>query len=103
EVLKGGRAKTPYRRIERPAVSGVPGDRIVIETPDKANAVYLAGLMLPLTDSDPDNVALEVANFLSGGGSLSSRLGNRVRQKEGLSYGVASLFGADARDRSARF
>ena len=53
EVLNGWKAKTPYQRIERPAVPGVQGDRIVIETPDKANAVYMAGLMRPLTDADP--------------------------------------------------
>jgi zinc protease len=63
----------------------------------------MAGLLLPLRDDDPDNVALEVANFLFGGGALSSRLGNRVRQKEGLSYGVASRFAADSQDRSANF
>ena len=34
-------------------------------------------------------------NFLFGGGSLSSRLGNRVRQKEGLSYGVGSQYSAE--------
>ena len=56
-----------------------------------------------MTDSDPDNPALEVADFLFGGGSLSSRLGNRVRQKEGLSYGVRSQFGADSQDKLARF
>jgi zinc protease len=31
-----------------------------------------------------------MADFILGGGSLSSRLGDRVRQKEGLSYGVRS-------------
>ncbi len=102
-LLKDWKAKTPYRRIARPAVTGVKGERITIETPDKANAVYLAGLMLPLNDADPDVPALEVGNFLFGGGSLSSRLGNRVRQKEGLSYGVSSRFNADALDRSAPF
>ena len=38
-----------------------------------------------------------------GGGTLSSRLGNRVRQKEGLSYGAVSVFGADSKDKSGRF
>ena len=101
--LKGWKAKTPYKRIERPAVTTVKGEKIVIETPDKANAIYLAGMMLAMTDSDPDDAALEVASYLFGGGALSSRLGNRVRQKEGLSYGVGSIFAADSQDRSASF
>ena len=59
--------------------------------------------MLAMTDDHPDFAALEVANFLFGGGTLSSRLGNRVRQKEGLSYGVASRFRADAKDKNGNF
>jgi zinc protease len=103
ETLKGWKAKTAYKRIDRPFVAGVKGERVVIETPDKANAVYAAGLTFPLGDADPDDPALEVADFLFGSGTLSSRLGVRVRQKEGLSYGVRSQFGADSLDKSARF
>ncbi len=103
EILKGWKAQTPYARIERPAVAGVKGERLVIETPDKANAVYLAGLTFPMTDADPDDPALEVADFVFGSGTLSSRLGVRVRQKEGLSYGVRSQFSADSLDPSAHF
>ena len=44
-----------------------------------------------LKDSDPDYPAVVMGNYVLGGGSLSSRLGDRVRQKEGLSYGVGSL------------
>ena len=103
DVLKGWKAGTAYKRIERPAVEGVKAEKIVIETPDKANAVYAAGLTFAMTDADPDDPALEVADFLFGSGTLSSRLGVRVRQKEGLSYGVRSQFGADSLDKSARF
>jgi zinc protease len=103
EILKDWKATVPFTRIARPAKTDVAGAREVIVTPDKANAVFIAAHMLALTDSDPDYPALEMANFLFGGGSLSSRLGNRVRQKEGLSYGVGSMFSADSRDKSARF
>jgi zinc protease len=103
DALKGWKAKVPYKRIERPAKTDVKGGKLVIETPDKANAVYAAALMLPLTDADPDNPALEVANYLFGGAPLASRLSNRVRGKEGLSYGVGSQYGADSQDKSARF
>ena len=101
DALKDWKAKTPYKRIERGFVEGVKADRIVIETPDKANAVYVAGVTFPLSDIDPDDPALEVADFIFGSGTLSSRLGVRVRQKEGLSYGVSSRFGAESLDKAA--
>jgi zinc protease len=103
EALKGWKAGVEYRRVERPAPTGVKGERQVIETPDKANAFYIAALALPLKDTDADNAALVVGDFLFGGGSLSSRLATRVRQKEGLSYGVRSQYSARALDRSASF
>src|SRR5262249_52599493 len=102
EMLNGWKSSVPYERISRKAHLDVPGGLIVIETPDKANAVYFSGLNLDLQDTDPDYAALEVGNYLLGGGSLASRLGNRVRQKEGLSYGVSSQLHADARDRDGR-
>ncbi len=92
----------PYARIPQAAFPQVPGGRHTVLTPDKANAVYYAGLELAMQDSDPDYAALVLGNFILGGGSLSSRLGNRVRQKEGLSYGVFSGFSADALDPRAR-
>jgi zinc protease len=72
-----------------------------IVTPDKANSTYLAGETFPIKDDNPDYPALVIGNFVLGGGSLSSRLGDRVRQKEGLSYGVGSMFGADSLDPRA--
>jgi zinc protease len=102
DALKDWKPGVPYKRIERPAVTGVKGERLTIETPDKANAIWIAGLTLPITDAHPDNPALELADFVLGGGTLSSRLGNRVRQKEGLSYGVRSQFGASSLDPNAR-
>jgi zinc protease len=97
------KAKVEYRRIDRPARTDLAGQRHTIATPDKANAVYVAAEALALTDTDPDYPALEMANFLLGGGTLSSRLGNRVRQKEGLSYGVRSQFSAEPHDKEGRF
>jgi zinc protease len=103
DLLKDWKPGTPYRRVERQAKADVKGETIVIETPDKANAVYAAAVPLALKDTDPDYAALVLGNFVFGGGSLSSRLGNRVRQKEGLSYGVGSTFSADALDPSGQF
>ena len=44
----------------------------------------------PASDDDPDYPALLLANYMFGGGFLNSRLAVRIRQKEGLSYGVGS-------------
>ncbi len=102
-MLKGWKSNMPVKRVERRAPSDVAGFKEDVQTPDKANAVFLAGLAFPLMETDPDYAALRLGNFLFGGGSLSSRLGNRVRQKEGLSYGVSSSFTASSRDPVATF
>ncbi len=90
KILDGWKAKTPYQRVDRTANTTVPGQMIVIETPDKANSLYYASEQFAMNDSDPDYPALVIGNFVFGAGALSSRLGDRVRQREGLSYGVAS-------------
>ena len=61
---------------------------------DKPNANYLAMLAIPLKDTDPDYEALLVANHVLGGG-MKSRLSDRIRQRDGLSYGVSSSVQAD--------
>jgi zinc protease len=94
-------AAQPYERIPKLVFSDVKGQQLKIVTPDKANAVYAAGEVFALSDADPDYASLVMGNFIFGGSSLSSRLGDRVRQSEGLSYGVASFFGAEALDRRA--
>jgi zinc protease len=101
ETLGGWKAAQPYARIKRPAQAEIAGGRQVIVTPDKANATYAAGIVLPLDDKDPDYPALIVANQILGGSTLASRLGDRVRQREGLSYGISSGFNASAFDRRA--
>ncbi len=87
-----------YARIPKQYFPDVPGVTQQINTPDKANAVYIAGEAFPLKESDADYAALLIGNYVFGGGALSSRLGDRVRQKEGLSYGVGSFLSSDALD-----
>jgi zinc protease len=83
----------PFRRIATPFYDP-PAQEIVIETPDKANAVFLAQQNLSLRDSDPDYPALLMAGYMIGGGSLSSRLTRVIREERGLSYTVqAALSG----------
>ncbi len=103
EILDGWKAKQPYARVESVAFTAVPGGKHSILTPDKANAVYSAGLVIPMSDNDPDYPALLMGNFVFGGSSLASRLGDRVRQKEGLSYGVGSGLTARSEDKLTSF
>ena len=96
-TLAGWTSDQPYERISTP-VTAQEGERINIDTPDKANSVYLAALQAPLGDSSPDYEALEIANYILGGGSLSSRLADRIRKSDGLSYGVGSVMRASSLD-----
>ncbi len=101
ETLSGWKAAKPYARIPMPVVGHPTCDRQSIDTPDKANANYNAGLVFPLRDDDPDYPALVMGNYIFGSGTLASRLGDRIRQKEGLSYGVSSSLTASAWDQRA--
>jgi zinc protease len=93
----------PFKRIEDKFKDGM-GQVKSIETPDKANAFFLAYQPLKMSDSDPNFAAMELSNYMLGGGSgLSSRLMNRIRQKDGLSYGVGSQFVASPLDQSGAF
>ena len=60
--------------------------------------MYFGALVFPMRDDDPDFAPLAMGDFILGSSTLSSRLGDRVRQQEGLSYGVRSTLGASARD-----
>jgi zinc protease len=99
-----GSWKSPSAYTRVPSVfADVSADTLKFETPDKANAVFFAGENLALKDDDPDYPALLLANYMFGGGFLNSRLAVRIRQKEGLSYGVGSGLEAGAKDASGRF
>jgi zinc protease len=81
----------------------VPGAETQILTPDKANAFMVAQLNLPLRDDHPDYPALVIANYMLGGGVLNSRLAVRIRQQEGISYGVGSFLNASPLDEDGSF
>ena len=100
-ALAGWKAAKPYARIASPITTQVAGGEQKINTPDKANATYVAGLLFPMRDDDADYPAVLMGNYIFGGGSLSSRLATRVRQKEGLSYSVGSGLGVSAQDQRA--
>ena len=92
-------AKEKWARIPEPYRT-VDSSTTVIETPDKANALFFAGLNVPIRDDAPDYAALLLGDYIVGGGSLDSRLATRIRQKEGISYGVGSFMQTNSADSS---
>ncbi|MEO7812718.1 MAG: pitrilysin family protein, partial [Usitatibacter sp.] len=100
ELFDGWKPRVPYQRVPREHKDIPPATRTV-DTPDKENAVFLARENLEMRDDDPDYPALYVANYILGGGAgFDSRLGARIRQKEGLSYGVGSNLSVGSIDRA---
>lgn len=81
----------------------LPSRNEQILTPDKSNAVYLAGLGFPMRNDDPDYPALTIGGQILGGGFLNSRLATRIRQKDGLSYTVRGGFSASPLDKNGSF
>jgi len=101
-LYAGWKSPSPFERavgIYRPTVS----DTKVFATPDKANAIYSLAGLIKIRDDDPQYPALEIGNEILGGGLLNSRLATRIRQKDGLSYGVGSQVHADPLDAIGSF
>jgi zinc protease len=55
-----------------------------------------------MKDDDPDYAAMLIANYIFGG-SGGSRLFRRIRDKEGLSYGIGSGFNVPPQQDGATF
>ena len=92
----------PFERVVRIAPV-IDSTTIAIETPDKANAFIVAAENVALRDDDPDYPAMTLANFILGGGFINSRLATRLRQQEGISYGVGSSLSVASLDRAGTF
>lgn len=102
EMLANWKSPVEYDRIPGEYFNVAPIDQ-AIPVKDKANAVLLGGLNLKIRDDNPDYLPLYLGNFMIGGGFLNSRLATRIRQKEGLSYGVGSSFSAGSLDNVGEF
>jgi zinc protease len=99
-TLEGWSRKQPYRRVEYQAFPEYQTGRVTFNTPDKANCVYFAGQTFAMKDDHPEYPALVLGNYVLGG-SPAARLFDRVRQREGLSYGVGSSLSARTLDPRA--
>jgi zinc protease len=73
-----------------------------IETPDKQNAYFMAEAPVKMTDTEPDLAAVTIAGMVFGG-SPNSRMFQRIRVKDGLSYGASGGFSVPTIDDGAQF
>ena len=100
--LGSWKSTTAYTRIPL-KIMPVATTTQSLQTNDKANAMFITMLKAPVRDDSPDYAALYMANYILGDGFLNSRLATRIRQKEGVSYGVGSFVSADDNDEVADF
>lgn len=68
--------------------------REVVLLKEKASVDVLIGTAAPLRRDSEDYYAAMIANSALGQSTLSSRLGLQVRDREGLTYGINSVFRA---------
>ncbi len=90
EIAGFKKSKYTFTRVADP-YSAFPAEDKEFKTPDKKNAILLTMQEIDMKDDNPDYPALRMADFILGNGFLNSRLATRIRQKEGLSYGVGSF------------
>ncbi|MDA8622414.1 insulinase family protein, partial [Psychrosphaera sp.] len=78
-----------YAKLED-ETNDVTGQENWIETPDKANAQLYIAHVVDLNPQEDDYYAAYIANQIFGGSGFASRLMQRIRVKEGYSYGTGS-------------
>jgi zinc protease len=100
ELFGDWKSPAPYKQVPQTWQKLQPENQ-TLETPDKANAFFLLGNTLAMNQDDPDYPTMVIVNLLTGG-DAKSRLWQRVREKEGLSYGVNTVFSADEQDKYGR-
>ncbi len=99
ELFGDWKSPSPYHRVTD-SYTKVETVNHKIETPDKQNGLFLAGMPLKMTDTDPDYAAVTIAGMVFGG-SPNSRIFRRIRVKDGLSYGAGTQFQIPTEDNSA--
>lgn len=97
ELFGNWKSKQSYTRVPR-VMKAANAQKIVMDTPDKASSFLLAVHPIAIKDSADDYPALIMADHMLGGGALRSRLADRIRQKEGLSYGVGSQLSVSSQE-----
>jgi zinc protease len=101
ELFGNWKSPSAYARVPDPLVPKKAA-ALKFELADKANAFLIGSEALPLNDMSPDYPAMLVANYVLGDSS-TSRLWERLRQKDGLSYGAGSFLRPNSFEANSRF
>jgi zinc protease len=101
DLLGNWNTPASYQRLASRYKKAEPINR-KIETPDKENAQFEAGLRIQMSEDHPDYPAMVLANYMFGG-SITARMPDRIRNREGLSYGASSRFSVPTDGDSALF
>ncbi len=80
-----------------PPVDPTPHPGVFLVTKDINQANINIG-QLGIKRDNPDRYAIQLMNYILGGGSFTSRLTSRVRSDEGLAYRVNSQYDISSRD-----
>ncbi|MCI0406799.1 MAG: insulinase family protein [candidate division Zixibacteria bacterium] len=81
-----------------PKVADEPAPGIYVVDKPNLNQTNLTMGHLGVDFTNPDIYALNVMNYILGGGGFTSRLTSRVRSDLGLAYSVGSQFNTNSRD-----
>ncbi len=93
ERFFGGMPKGARPALDAPRTRpSAESKREVVRMPGKANMTFVLGEASGLRRNDADYEAALIANAALGQSALSSRIGKRVRDTEGLSYSLVSRF-----------
>ena len=101
KLVKPWQTKRPYTRLDRKPF-GLTGQRSSIEVEDKEQTTLGIAFDIQMKDTDADYAAWLIAAHLLGG-YTGSRLWNRLRETEGLSYGVGTNAHAGDADDAGGF
>jgi len=86
ELLGNWNTAKAYKPLVTPFKKVAPiNDKI--ETPDKANADFIVSERFKLSQNDADYPAMVLASYMFGE-PITSRISDRIRNREGLSYGA---------------
>lgn len=88
DTVLGGLPEKGAAPLPMPATLQLKGGVTVIDWDSPQTVVSFAQPGLPM--ADPDYFAAFVADHILGGGGFSSRLMDQIREKRGLTYGVAT-------------
>jgi zinc protease len=87
----GSWAAAPVAAPPLPPMPRLNERRVLVINKDITQANIILG-NLGIARSNPDFYAVQVMNFILGGGSFQSRLMDHIRVQRGLAYSVASSF-----------